>query len=328
MQPQSDVRKQELEQWVGEQVGAKVIGEPASADASFRRYFRFDLGDRTLIGMDAPPEQEDCRPFVQVASLFGDAGVHVPQVVAQDLDRGYLLLSDMGTQTWLTQINADNADTFFNKAMDALVKIQCASQADVLPVYDEALLRRELELFPEWFLKTHLDLEISAEQRTQLDQVFDLLVKRALGQGRVYVHRDFMPRNLMDSEPNPGVIDFQDAVYGPISYDAICLFKDAFLSWPEDRVLIWLEQYWEKARAARLPVPASFPEFLHDCDLMGAQRHLKVIGIFARIKHRDGKGHYLEDVPRFFAYLRAVIARRPELAVLGEILDSLPNTDN
>jgi aminoglycoside/choline kinase family phosphotransferase len=132
----------------------------------------------------------------------------------------------------------------------------------------------------------------------------------------------------MDSEPNPGVIDFQDAVYGPISYDAICLFKDAFLSWPEDKVLIWLEQYWEKARAAHLPVPASFPEFLHDCDLMGAQRHLKVIGIFARIKHRDGKGHYLEDVPRFFAYLRTVIARRPELAALGELLDNLPSTES
>lgn len=328
MQPQNDVRKQALEQWVGEQLGCVVAGEPASADASFRRYFRFDLGDRTLIGMDAPPEQEDCRPFVQIASLFGDAGVHVPHVVAQDLDRGFLLLSDMGTQTWLTHINADNADTLFNKAMDALVKIQCASQPDILPVYDEALLRRELELFPEWYLKTHLGLAISADLRAQLDQVFDLLVKRALGQGRVYVHRDFMPRNLMDSEPNPGVIDFQDAVYGPISYDAICLFKDAFLSWPEDKVLIWLEQYWEKARAAHLPVPASFPEFLHDCDLMGAQRHLKVIGIFARIKHRDGKGHYLEDVPRFFAYLRTVIARRPELAALGELLDNLPSTES
>lgn len=325
MQPQNDVRKQALEQWVGEQLGCVVAGMPASADASFRRYFRFDLGDRTLIGMDAPPEKEDCRPFVQVARLFEQAGVHVPQVVAQDLERGFLLLSDMGTQTWLPLMNADNADTFFNKAMDALVKIQSASQPDVLPLYDEVLLRRELELFPEWYLQTHLGLVLSADQRAQLDQVFDLLVTRALGQGRVYVHRDFMPRNLMDSEPNPGVIDFQDAVYGPISYDAICLFKDAFLSWPEDRVLVWLERYWEKARAARLPVPASFPEFLNDCDLMGAQRHLKVIGIFARIKHRDGKGHYLEDVPRFFAYLRTVIARRPELAALGELLDDLPN---
>jgi len=323
MQPGNDVRKEALEQWVSDQVGRPVSGVPASADASFRRYFRFDLGDRTLIGMDAPPEKEDCRPFIRVAGLFGDAGVHVPHIIASDLKQGFLLLPDLGNETWLTVLNADNADTLFNKAMDALVRIQRISQPNVLPVYDEALLRRELELFPEWYLGRDRGLVVEDGLRERLDQVFDLLVSRALAQKQVYVHRDFMPRNLMDSDPNPGVIDFQDAVYGPVSYDITSLFKDAFISWPEERVLGWLEQYWRKARAANVPVPASFDDFLHDCDLMGAQRHLKVIGIFARICHRDGKPKYLEDVPRFFAYLRTVIARRPELAALGDILDGI-----
>ncbi len=323
MQPQGDARKQALEQWVSAQMGRPVSGEPASADASFRRYFRFDLGDRTLIGMDAPPEKEDCRPFIHVAGLFGDAGVHVPHIIAQDLKQGFLLLPDLGTQTWLTTLNADNADTLFNKAIDALIRIQRISQPNVLPVYDEALLRRELELFPDWYLSRHLGLEIDAELRGWLDTVFDLLVSSALAQGRVYVHRDFMPRNLMDADPNPGIIDFQDAVYGPISYDITSLYKDAFLSWPEELVQHGWQSYWHKARAAQLPVPDNFEQFLRDCDLMGAQRHLKVIGIFARICHRDGKPKYLEDVPRFFAYLRTVLARRPELAALEQILNRI-----
>ncbi|MDF1782081.1 MAG: phosphotransferase [Alcanivoracaceae bacterium] len=331
MQPHDDVidtnadrRKLALEEWVGQQVGREVVGEPASADASFRRYFRFDVGDRTLIGMDAPPDKEDCRPFIHVAGLLADAGVNAPHIIAQDLAQGFLLLPDMGTQTWLTLLNSENADTLFNKAIDALIQIQRVSRPNVLPVYDEALLRRELELFPEWYLQRHLGLSVDGALREQLDGIFDVLVRRALAQSSVYVHRDFMPRNLMDSDPNPGVIDFQDAVYGPISYDPICLFKDAFISWPEDQVLRWLECYWQKGRAAQLPLPSKFEDFLHDCDLMGAQRHLKVIGIFARICHRDGKPKYLEDVPRFFAYLQTVIDRRPELAALGELLKSLP----
>ena len=331
MQPHDDVidtnadrRKLALEEWVGQQVGREVVGEPASADSSFRRYFRFDVGDRTLIGMDAPPDKEDCRPFIHVAGLLADAGVNAPHIIAHDMAQGFLLLPDMGTQTWLTLLNSENADTLFNKAIDALIQIQRVSRPNVLPVYDEALLRRELELFPEWYLQRHLGLSVDGALREQLDGIFDVLVRRALAQSSVYVHRDFMPRNLMDSDPNPGVIDFQDAVYGPISYDPICLFKDAFISWPEDQVLRWLESYWQKGRAAQLPLPSKFEDFLHDCDLMGAQRHLKVIGIFARICHRDGKPKYLEDVPRFFAYLQTVIDRRPELAALGELLKSLP----
>ena len=322
-----DERKSALDAWVSMQIGQQVSGQPASADASFRRYFRYKFADgdsqRSLIGMDAPPPQEDCRPFVRIAGLFADAGVHVPHIIAQDLQRGFLLLPDMGSETWLTVLNDDNADERFGRAIDALIRIQRISQPNVLPVYDEALLRRELELFPEWYLKRHLGIEVDAGLRAQLDNIFDLLVARALRQGQVYVHRDYMPRNLMDSDPDPGVLDFQDAVYGPVSYDVTSLFKDAFISWPEPRVLGWLKLYWQRARVAALPVPESFEEFLHDCDLMGAQRHIKVIGIFARICHRDGKPKYLQDVPRFVAYLRTVIARRDELAPLGALLDRL-----
>ncbi|MCK5873267.1 MAG: phosphotransferase [Alcanivoracaceae bacterium] len=322
-----DERKSALDAWVSMQIGQQVVGVPASADASFRRYFRYKFPDgdcqRSLIGMDAPPPQEDCRPFVRIAGLFADAGVHVPHIIAQDLTRGFLLLPDMGAETWLTVLNDDNADERFSRAINALIRIQRISQPNVLPVYDEALLRRELELFPEWYLKRHLGIEMDAALRAELDAIFDLLVARALRQGQVYVHRDYMPRNLMDSDPDPGILDFQDAVYGPVSYDVTSLFKDAFISWPEDRVLGWLQLYWQRARAAALPVPASFDEFLHDCDLMGAQRHLKVIGIFARICHRDGKPKYLQDVPRFVRYLRNVIARRDELEPLGTLLDRL-----
>ena len=320
-----DERKSALDAWVSRQLGQPVQGLPASADASFRRYFRYKFTDgdqpRSLIGMDAPPPQEDCRPFVRVAGLLADAGVHVPHIIAADLEQGFLLLPDLGTRTWLEVLDADNADDRFGRAMDDLIRIQRISQPHVLPVYDEALLRRELELFPEWYLKRHLGLELDAGLRAELDHVFDLLVARALGQGQVYVHRDFMPRNLMDSDPDPGILDFQDAVYGPVSYDITSLFKDAFISWPESRVLGWWQQYWQRARAAGLPVPATFDTFLHDCDLMGAQRHLKVIGIFARICHRDGKPKYLADVPRFAGYLREAMARRDELAPLGALLD-------
>ncbi|MDF1820495.1 MAG: phosphotransferase [Alcanivoracaceae bacterium] len=316
-----DPRKQALQAWASTQLGRPVEGVPASSDASFRRYFRFRIDDGSVIGMDAPPPQEDCRPFVAVDHLLADAGVHVPKILAEDIERGFLLLSDMGSKTWLDALTPDNADDWFGLAMDALVAIQAASRPGVLPDYDEALLRRELDLFPQWYLGQHCGVSLSADEQRALDDVFDVLVRHALSQQKVFVHRDFMPRNLMVSEPNPGVIDFQDAVYGPVSYDPICLFKDAFLSWPEQQVRMWLERYWDKARQAGIPVPSRCEQFLHDCDLMGAHRHLKVIGIFARICHRDGKPHYLSDVPRFFAYLDTVIARQPALQPLAAILD-------
>ncbi len=324
---QPDLRRQQLTDWVSDYCGAPVIGEPASSDASFRRYFRFQHNGTTLIAMDAPPATEDCRPFIQVADLFAGAGVHVPEILAQDLARGFLLLTDLGSETYLDVIDSSNADDLFTDAMAALIAIQRISEPGKLPDYDEALLRRELELFPDWYLARHCGVTVDDDWRAVLDPLFDQLIEQLLSQGKSFVHRDYMPRNLMLSRPNPGVIDFQDAVYGPISYDPICLFKDAFLSWPQTQVESWLQQYWQQARDAALPVPDRFEQFIFDCDMMGVQRHLKVIGIFARICHRDGKPHYLADVPRFFGYLQEVVARRPDFAALQHLLDKVVELD-
>ncbi|MCQ4348943.1 phosphotransferase [Pseudomonas stutzeri] len=330
-----DSRLEGLQAWLAERLpqvfAARGWGapgpaslSPASSDASFRRYFRWEDGARSLIVMDAPPPQEDCRPFVKVAGLLAGAGVHVPEILAADLAQGYLLLSDLGRQTYLEVIDDGNADALFEDALQALVAFQQLPAEDLLPAYDEALLRRELQLFPDWYLARHLGVTLEGAALAAWQQTCDLLVQSALDQPRVLVHRDYMPRNLMLSSPNPGVLDFQDAVFGPVTYDVTCLFKDAFLSWPEARVEAWLRRYWQLAGEAGIPLPESFAEFRRASDLMGVQRHLKVIGIFARICHRDGKPKYLGDVPRFFAYLDTVIARRPELAPLGELLAGLP----
>lgn len=273
--------------------------------------------------MDAPPDREDSRPFVQVAELMRAAGVHVPRIIAQDLDRGFLLLSDLGTTTYLKALNADNADPLFSDAMEALLRWQQASRPDVLPAYDETLLRRELDLFPDWYVARHLGHTLTETERATLEAVFRRLLDSALAQPRVFVHRDYMPRNLMVSEPNPGVLDFQDAVYGPITYDVVCLFRDAFISWPEERVLDWCVRYWEQARNTQLPVGDDFGEFYRALEWMGLQRHLKVLGIFARICYRDGKPGYLEDTARFIGYARAVAGRYRELGGLLPLLDAL-----
>lgn len=315
----------ELRLWLAEKLGlAEPLAlQPASADASFRHYYRLALADRSLIVMDASAETASCGPFVAIARLLAEGGLNVPTILAEDLAHGWLLLGDLGRQTYLDVLDERNADPLFAAAIDALVDLQRIECPPQLPRYDAALLRRELELFPEWYLQRHRGLDIDAALRAQLDDLFTLLVDSALAQPRVVVHRDFMPRNLMVSERLPGVLDFQDAVHGPISYDPICLFKDAFISWPDPRVEGWLRDYWQRARAAGLPVPEAFADFYRDCDLMGAQRHLKVIGIFARICHRDGKPKYVQDVPRFFDYLRGVCARRPELGGLAKLLDRL-----
>jgi aminoglycoside/choline kinase family phosphotransferase len=297
---------------------------PASSDASFRRYFRWETQDRSFILMDAPPPQENCRPFVNIAAMLAEVGVHVPEILAADLDQGFLLLSDMGRQTYLDVIDSDNADQLFTDAIEALLTFQANAVPNALPAYDEALLRRELQLFPEWYVQRHLGHSFTADEQQLWDRTCQVLIDSALAQPRVLVHRDYMPRNLMFSQPNPGVLDFQDAVVGPVTYDITSLFKDAFLSWPEARVLGWLQGYWEAARARGIPVQDSFAEFHRASDLMGLQRHLKVIGIFARICHRDGKPRYLGDVPRFFAYLDTVLLRRPELADLKLLLQGLP----
>ncbi|MDH5534444.1 MAG: phosphotransferase [Betaproteobacteria bacterium] len=313
-----------MREWLTRRFGVEAFTlSPASADASFRRYFRISAQDRTWIAMDAPPEREDCRPFVHVAGLMRAAGVHVPEVLAQDLERGFLLLSDLGTNTYLEALNDTNADALFGDAVDALLRLQLASRPGVLPDYSEAMLRREIDLFPEWYIARHLGVTLSTEQRDALARTVTLVVTNNLAQLPVLVHRDFMPRNLMVTEPNPGVLDFQDAVYGPIAYDVVSLFRDAFLSWDEERVLDWTVRYWEKARRAGLPVPSDFGTFYRDFEWMGLQRHLKVLGIFARIHYRDGKPGYLEDTPRFVRYACAVAGRYAELASLAKLFDQL-----
>ncbi len=295
------------------------------SDASFRRYFRWRSESLQLVLMDAPPPQEDCRPFVRMAQMLGHAGLNVPRILAQDVQQGFLVLSDLGEHTWLQVLDADNADALFRQALAVLVQMQQIKVAGSgLPRYDEALLRRELELFPDWYVAHELGVQLDAQQRQWWQQGCELLVQAALAQSRVLVHRDFMPRNLMADASEPGVLDFQDAVIGPISYDVISLFRDAFISWPDEQVHGWLQHYWQQARNAGLPVPERFASFVVDCDLMGLQRHLKVIGIFARICHRDGKPAYVQDVPRFFAYIRPVLGRYPQLRPLQLLLDSLP----
>lgn len=324
---QPDARLAQLHSWLQAHFAGKTFTlEPASADASFRRYFRATVEDNTYVVMDAPPEHENSEPFVRIAKLFGESGAHVPQIIAQDLAQGFLLLSDLGKQTYLNVLNEQNADALFYAAIDALIRIQLASKPGVLPPYGEALLTRELQLFPDWYVAKHLKLDLTDAQKNVLDKSFKLIIANNLAQPQVYVHRDYMPRNLMLSVPNPGVLDFQDAVYGPISYDITSLFKDAFISWDEKRVLDWTIRYWEKARKAGLPVHADFGEFYRDCEWMGLQRHLKVLGIFARIHYRDGKPHYLKDTPRFVNYVRKTCERYIALKPLLLLFDELEQT--
>jgi hypothetical protein len=271
--------------------------------------------------MDAPPSHEDVKPWLHVQKLFHDAGTHVPEVFATDLERGYLLLSDLGSTTYLADLTDANADARYRAASDALIKIQLASKPNELPPYDRALLERELNLFPDWYLARHLKIELDERQRAQLAAVFEKIMTANLAEPAVYVHRDYHSRNLMVTEPNPGIIDFQDAVYGPISYDLVSLFKDAYINWPEERVLDWLVRYWQQARKAGLPVRADFGEFHRDYEWMGVQRHVKVLGIFARLYHRDGKDGYLKDMPLVARYLRAACERYRELGPLLRLLD-------
>ena len=321
-----DDRFRALRAWLGTVLpDAAPRIEPASADASFRRYFRVFLGGgRTFVAMDAPPEREPSTPaFVRIAKLFRDAGLNAPEVIAQDLGQGFLLLTDLGTRPYLAALQEGDADALFGDATSALVQWQLATRPGVLPAYDEALLRREMALFPDWYLARHLGVELDDRQRASLESVFAAIVANNLAQPTVFVHRDFMPRNLMACEPNPGILDFQDAVVGPIGYDIACLYRDAYVSWEEERVLDGTIRYWEKARRAGLPVRPDFADFWRDVEWMGLQRHLKVAGIFARLRHRDGKQGYVEDTPRFIGYIRHAVNRYRELAPLGRLLDQV-----
>ena len=302
---------------------------PASADASFRRYFRltFDApasgGDATLIAMDAPPPMENCAPFVHVASLLAGAGINAPRVRAANVARGFLLLTDLGDRMYLDALDAASAPALYSDAIDALVRWQRATRAGELPPYDEALLARELALFPDWYVARHLGVTLSAAQSAALADVFRALLDNNLAQPRVYVHRDYHSRNLMVCPDNPGVLDFQDAVEGPITYDLVSLLRDAYVAWDEERELDWAIRCWERSRRAGLPVHPDFGEFWRDFEWMGVQRQLKVLGIFARLCHRDGKDRYLADMPRVMRYLRRTTERYRALGPLLALLDEL-----
>jgi N-acetylmuramate 1-kinase len=306
----------------------------ASADASFRRYLRIDAERGTRIIMDAPPDKEDCRPFVKVAGLMAQAGLNVPRIQAWDEPQGFMLMDDLGTRTMIEAIQPDeprDTQQLYLRAVDALVAWQAASQPGVLPPYDEALLARELALFPDWYLARHRGVAVEGKMRETLDGVFKLIIEHNLAAPTVYVHRDFMPRNLMipadPAEPRLGVLDFQDAVAGPITYDIASLMRDAFLSWDEEFVLDITVRYWQAAQKAGLPVDGDFGEFYRAVEWMGLQRHLKVAGIFARLTLRDGKPKYLADAPRFIGYIRATASRYRELTPLLRLLDQVEGTE-
>jgi len=310
---------------------------PASADASFRRYFRVSADTGSRIIMDAPPDKENCAPFVQVAELMQAAGLLVPRVLAWDRDQGFMLLDDLGQQTMMDVIDRAHPSAnlpLYKRATEALLRWQQASRPQVLPAYDEALLQRELSLFPDWYLAQHRQVTLRDAQRDMLTRTFALIVQRNLIGPKVYVHRDFMPRNLMmphdAQEPRLGVLDFQDAVYGPVTYDIASLMRDAFLSWEEDMVLDVTIRYWEQARQRGLMDfegwSQDFGEFWRAVEWMGLQRHLKVAGIFARLTLRDGKPKYLADAPRFIGYIRATASRYRELTPLLHFLDEVEGT--
>lgn len=330
-QPRADARLERLVQWLEELFGARDFTiAPASADASFRRYFRVVRGDETLIAMDAPPDKEDMQPYIRIASMLVDVGVNAPRVLEQNLAEGFLLNSDLGSRTYLAELDrgADSA-RLYSDAMAALVRIQAGGEkfAAQLPPYDDALLRREMALFPEWFCGRHLGVEFASADADGLRAVFDALVAEALAQPRVFVHRDYHSRNLMVTDGaregrNPGILDFQDAVHGPLTYDLVSLLRDCYIAWPLEQVREWALKFRNSARIEGLGAGADDQQFLRWFDFMGVQRHLKAIGIFARLWHRDGKPGYLKDIPRTLEYVRSVGSGYAELRPLQRLIDS------
>jgi len=326
----SNPRAQALEHWLQRIAPSHGLQpeslHPASSDASFRRYFRVQAADGTRIVMDAPPPQENVRPFVRIAHLLAEGGLQVPRVLEQDVEQGFLLLTDLGNTTYLQAITAqpECADGLMRSALEALVTLQRIDGTGVVPSYDAALLRRELDLFPEWFVQRHHGHALTDAQSNALQGIFASLIANNLAQPQVLVHRDWHSRNLMAlAEHNPGVLDFQDAVTGPITYDLVSLLRDAYIAWPEEQQLDWAIRYWERARKAGLPVAADAADFYRDLDWMGLQRALKVLGIFARLHHRDGKAQYLGDLPVVLQHTRLVAARYGAFKPLLQLLDQI-----
>ena len=325
-----DLRLEQLERWLAKLFGTHDFQvTTASADASFRRYFRVTRGSDTWIAMDAPPAKEDMEPYIRISSMLVDVGVNAPRVLERNTEEGFLLNSDLGSQTYLMELEArGDADRLYTDAIDALVSIQSRGGAHAarLPAYDDALLQREMALFPEWFCGRHLGLALSGDETTALAGVFDVLSEAALQQPRVFVHRDYHSRNLMVGDgarhgPNPGILDFQDAVSGPVTYDLVSLLRDCYVAWPAERVRTWALQFRAAAQRAGVEVGAGEGQFLRWFDLMGVQRHLKAIGIFARLWHRDGKPGYLNDIPRTLTYVRDASGRYRELQFLQSLID-------
>ena len=321
---------EELRQWLSTLFKSGDFSlAPASADASFRRYFRVTRQNQTWIAMDAPPDKENMEPYIRIANMLVEVGVNAPHILETNLNAGFLLNSDLGGRTYLTDIEATgDVDGLYHDAMDALVRIQANGKphAQKLPPYDEALLRREMALFPEWFCGRHLRLALTEADLLELQQVLGVLTTAALSQPRVFVHRDYHSRNLMVTSgrfgPNPGILDFQDAVHGPVTYDLVSLLRDCYVAWPVERVHEWVTRFREVARVAGVDTGPDEKNFLRWFDLMGVQRHLKAIGIFARLWHRDGKSGYLKDIPRTLNYVRVVSATYPELRALRQLIEN------
>lgn len=324
-----DKRLEALKQWIGRVLGpVEYAIRPASEDASFRRYFRITLRAQTLIAMDAPPDKGDMHPYVSIARRFHALGLNVPRVLEENHERGFFLLSDMGDQVYLRHLNERTVERLYGDALGALIVLQAGTSTDsrdrFLPDYDEALLRRELEIFREWYLGVHLGIKLTSGQASVLDETFIRLTRSALVQPQVWVHRDYHSRNLMlTTQNNPGILDFQDAVRGPVTYDLVSLLRDCYIAWPRERVESWVKGYRQLALQSGIAVGEDDAQFLRWFDLMGLQRHLKATGIFARLNHRDGKPGYLADIPRTLGYVREVSTRYPELEPLHGLLREL-----
>ena len=325
-------RQFERHQWLStlsDKYGISPESEtPASTDASFRSYWRVANNQgETFIVMDAPPAFESVEPFIRVTALFQKAALNVPTIYEADVKNGFLLLSDLGRETYLNILNEDNAREWMLGAIDSLIKWQLSTEEGVLPNYDHALLSREINLFLEWYVDKHRHVTLNDRQQALLKVCFERILQNNLAEPKVFVHRDYMPRNLMATDPNnPGILDYQDAVYGPISYDIASLMRDAFISWNESFVIDMTVRYWEAARKAGLPVPSDFCLFWKDVEWMGIQRHLKILGIFARTHYRDGKDKYLADTPRFVNYVRQTAHRYDELHPLLYLMDQIEGT--